>query len=114
MVSGKVSEDNPSHPQRVGMPKIPGGYVCAAFTVISCGSSVVAASNVAALLLLLLLVMFCSRRFFVSAASRVRLSDSVSTSTSKLQLSFLRIDLSNYFFLVGNCPHSYWPVLRVV
>jgi len=63
VVSGKVSEDNPSYPQRVGMPNIPGGYVCAAFTVICCGSSVVAASDVAALLLLLL-VMYCSRRFF--------------------------------------------------
>ena len=76
MVSGKVSEDNPSYPQRVGMPKIPGGYVCASFTVICCGSSVVATSDVAALLLLLLLlllVMFCSRQFFVSAESRVQL-----------------------------------------
>ena len=91
MVSGTVSEDNPSYPQRVGMPKIPGGYVCAAFIVICCGSSVVAASDVAALLLLLLLLllaMFCSRRLFVSAESRVGLCDSVSTSTSNLQLSF--------------------------
>ena len=54
MVSGKLSENNPSYPQRVGMPKIPGGSVCAAFTVICCGSSVVAASDVVALLLLLL------------------------------------------------------------
>ena len=78
MVSGKVSEGNPSYLQWVGMPKIPGGYVCAEFTVICCGSSVVAASDVAALLLLLLLL-FCSRQFFVSAESRVRLCDSVST-----------------------------------
>jgi len=77
VVSGKVSEDNPSYLQWVGMPKIPGGYVRAAFTVICCGSSVVAASDVAALLLLL--VMFCSRQFFVSAERRVRLCDSVST-----------------------------------
>jgi len=64
--------------------------VCGAFTVICCGSSVVAASDDAALLLLLflLLVMYCSRQFFVSAESRVRLCNSVSTSTSKLQLSF--------------------------
>ena len=53
MVSGKVSEDNHSYSQRVGMPKIPGGYVCVAFTAFRCGSNVVAASDVAALLLLL-------------------------------------------------------------
>jgi len=34
VVSGKVSEDNPPYLQWVGMPKIPGGYVCAEFTVI--------------------------------------------------------------------------------
>jgi len=44
VVSGKVSEDNPTDPQRVGMPKIPDGSVCAAL--------VVAASNGAVLLLL--------------------------------------------------------------
>ena len=53
MVSGKVSVDNPTYPQRVGMPRIPSGSVCAVFTVVCCGSNVVAASDVAVLLLLL-------------------------------------------------------------
>ena len=43
VVSEKINEDKPTYPQQVGMPKIPGGSVCAA-------------SNVAVLLLLLRLL----------------------------------------------------------